>query len=126
VAEFGAFQVNRACRHAFGHLEMELEPGRYEPASLEEYEAMEHLVGVPVPPGPDGAPGEPFASKLENPNGAPDPETGVVRRASYVEPALPEPPTAGAALAADGSADPVVGVTTEPPGEPADPTDHEE
>lgn len=92
MAQFGAFKVNRPCRHAYVNLEMDLEPGRYEPASMEEFEAMQHLAGVQLPPGPDGEPAEPFAEKIEDPEvHAPDADLG-----SQVteEPSLPEPPAA--------------------------------
>lgn len=94
MAQFGAYQINRACRHSFGALEMNLEVGRYEPQSAEELEAMAHLASVPPPAVDDSqVPGVPFAVKIEDPDGAAVGETGMVRPTSLAEESpLPEPP----------------------------------
>lgn len=109
MGDFGAFQVNRPCRHAYVHLEMDLEPGRYEPTSKEEFEAMEHLAAVPVADGPDGEPGEPFAVKLEDP-AVPVPDADMASPVTE-EPALAEPPPAAETPPA----------VEEPPAAPAEP-----
>lgn len=85
MGDFGAFQVNRPCRHAYVNLEMDLEAGRYEPKDMDEFVAMEHLAGVQTPSGPS----EPFAVKLEDPK-VPAPDADIV--ASAPEPPLAEPP----------------------------------
>lgn len=92
MAKFGAFQVNRACRHAYVNLDIDLEPGRYEPESMEEFEAMEHLAAVPPLLDADGKPGEPFAVKLEDPD-VPAPDADMAA-GPVEEPALAEPPAA--------------------------------
>lgn len=120
MGDFGAFQVNRPCRHTFGDINMDLEPGRYEPKDADEYTAMEHLASVSVPvEGPDGEVElVPFVVKVENPNGQPDPQLGVVGPPPLEEPVLAEPPPAAApvveAPAATDTSAPPAAVAAQP------------
>ena len=107
-AQFGAFQVNRACRHAYGEtIELELEPGRYEPKDAEDLTAMRHLATVPLP----DSEGEFFAVQIEDPPAPvsagerPEPDT--------TEPDLPEPPAAPEADAAEPEAAPAETIAEE-------------
>jgi hypothetical protein len=110
MGQFGAFQINRECGIAYGgdpHVELTLEPGRYEPQSSAEFDALMHLTTVPVADvegeGGEVVPGEPFAEKLEDAEVAPEgAHDDVVATAPMAEPVLSEPPAAPVDPAATG------------------------